>query len=144
MSPDDFGQAIREFFAPMARDPAALAPIVAEALRSDPHAVGEAAYELCTIDLRADAGRLSAPLLAILADGPYQRMIRAQLASVPDRDVVIVPRTRHFVMLDEPRAFLAVLDAFLTAHPREVMRRSDHDDAGDHQRCGLAEDPPPD
>lgn len=118
MSPYDFNQVIREFFEPMARDPAVLAPIVAEALRSDPRTVGDATYELCAIDLRPDAAKLTAPVLAILADGPYQRMIRAQLASVPDHEVVVVPHTRHFVMLDEPRAFFTALDAFLTAHPR--------------------------
>ena len=118
MSAYDFGQTIREFFEPMARDPATLAPIVAEALRSDPRTVGDATYELCAIDLRPDAVKLTAPVLAILADGPYQRMIRTQLASIPDREVVVVPHTRHFVMLDEPRAFFAALDAFLAEHPR--------------------------
>ena len=117
MTTYELGQAMREFFAPMARDPAMVESIVAEAQHSDPHAVGDATYELCATDLRADAAKLTTPVLAVLADGPYQQMIRAQLAPLPDREVVVVPRTRHFVMFDEPRAFFATLDAFLAAHP---------------------------
>jgi pimeloyl-ACP methyl ester carboxylesterase len=118
LSPRDFAQAIRELFAPMARDPAMLAPIVADAIRSDQRAVGDASYELCATDLRPQASRFTAPVLAILADGPYQWLIRSQLAAVPEHVIVVIPRARHFVMLDEPRAFFDALDTFLAAHPR--------------------------
>lgn len=118
LSPPDFAQTIRELFAPMARDPAVLAPIVDEAVRSDQRAVADATYELCVTDARPDVSRITAPVLGILADGPYQWMIRAQLAAVPNHAIVVIPRARHFVMLDEPRAYFAALDAFLAAHGR--------------------------
>ena len=37
-------------------------------------------------------------------------------APVKDHQVVVVPKTRHFVMLDDPDAFYAAIAKFLAAH----------------------------
>jgi pimeloyl-ACP methyl ester carboxylesterase len=55
--------------------------------------------------------------LLVLADGGYQQMYRTMVKSIPDHEIVVIAKTKHFVMLDDPAAFDATLDKFLKAHP---------------------------
>ena len=41
---------------------------------------------------------------------------RRQAQAVPDREVVVVPHTRHFVMLDDVDGFSAAVEQFLAKH----------------------------
>jgi N-formylmaleamate deformylase len=117
MSPQEFGAAIRQFFGTMTSDPSRLEPLLAEIVRSDQRTVGDAFHELFTIDPRPELPRITAPLLAIVADSPYQKFIAEQLAAVPHLEVTAVPHTKHMVMYDDPAGFYRVLDGFLAAHP---------------------------
>ena len=56
-------------------------------------------------------------MLAILADMPTQKRIRALMAPIKNLRIVVIPKTRHFVMQDDPRAFYRVLDELIAAHP---------------------------
>ncbi|MHA3771437.1 alpha/beta fold hydrolase [Verrucomicrobiota bacterium sgz303538] len=96
--------------------------------RSDPKAVGQAFFEMMTIDLRPTVKEIQAPLLLIgataaIAD-PSERKraeenYRLQVASAPRHKVVFAPRARHFIQLDEPEFFIREVEAFLkTAEPR--------------------------
>jgi pimeloyl-ACP methyl ester carboxylesterase len=118
MSAQDFAAATRQFFGTMARDAAQLEPLLAEIQRSDQRAMADAFYELFTTDIRADLPKITAPLLAIVADSPYQKFIAEQLTSVPHHEVVMIPHTRHIVMYDDPTGFHRALDTFLAAHPK--------------------------
>jgi pimeloyl-ACP methyl ester carboxylesterase len=68
-------------------------------------------------DLRDKMKDITAPLLLVLADGGYQQMYRSQIQAVPDHEVVVIARAKHFVMLDEPASFYAAIDKFIAAHP---------------------------
>lgn len=118
MSAEEFATSLRQFFATTARDPARLEPLLAEVVRSDRRAVADAFYELFATDIRPELRKITAPLLAIVADSPYQQFIAEQLADVPHHEVTPIPHTRHLVMIDDPAGFDRVLDGFLAAHPR--------------------------
>jgi pimeloyl-ACP methyl ester carboxylesterase len=77
---------------------------------------------MVTTDLTNEVHDIQAPVLVIAADGGYQKRIREQIASIPDHTMVVVPRSRHFVMFDAPAAFYRAIDEFLAAHPAKPAR----------------------
>ncbi|MBC7978522.1 MAG: alpha/beta hydrolase [Myxococcales bacterium] len=117
MSAADFDDAIRTFFAPMANDPADLAPLLRDIVHSDQRSIADAFYELFATDVRPDLPKIKVPLLAIIADTEDQQPIAAQLAPIAGHETVVLPRTKHMVMLDDAAAFYRAIDAFIAAHP---------------------------
>jgi pimeloyl-ACP methyl ester carboxylesterase len=113
----DFDDAMRAFFAPMANDPADLAPLLRDILHSDQRTMADAFYELFATDVRPDLPKIKSPLLAIIADTEDQQAIAAQLAPITGHQTVVLPRTKHMVMLDDPSAFYRAIDAFIAGHP---------------------------
>jgi pimeloyl-ACP methyl ester carboxylesterase len=97
----------------MAARPQRLAPYLDEISATDRRALGDAIYELATLDLRPQLPDVRAPVLAVLADGVNQDAFRHQAEVVPDHTVVVVPGAGHFVMLDDPPATFAAIDRFL-------------------------------
>jgi pimeloyl-ACP methyl ester carboxylesterase len=115
-SDEQFAQQVREVFGQMSVKPDRLEPVIAEVARSDRRAIGDAVYELSTTNVRAKLERIRAPVLLVLADGALQDEFRSEAARIPRREVVVVPNTGHFVMLDEPARFFAAIDRFLAKH----------------------------
>ena len=113
MSADELAKATRELSGTLANDPKQLEPLLTEILRSDQRTMADAFYELFSTDIRSDLPRIQAPVLAILADGPFQKPIGEQLAPIPHHQVVAIPRTKHIVMYDDPVGFFRALDTFL-------------------------------
>jgi N-formylmaleamate deformylase len=118
-----FEHQMKELFGHMSVKPDRLAPVLAEALRSDRGAIGDAVYELSITGLRDELPRIRAPVLVILADGSLQDDFRRQARPVRGHEVVVIPHTGHFVMFDDPAAFLAVIDDFLIKHRRGARHR---------------------
>ena len=81
------------------------------------------AFLLTEEPVRIDQPRIAAAfgaatLLGAGAGTPAQveartQQYRAQVETIPHHEVVMVPGTRHFVMLDAPEAFLQHVDRFL-------------------------------
>jgi pimeloyl-ACP methyl ester carboxylesterase len=94
-----------------------MAPVIEAVTRSDRRAIGNAIYEMITTDLTDRVKDIVAPVLIIAADGRYQQRIRAQVETIPDHQMIVLPRTHHFVMWDDPDAFFKLMDKFLEAHP---------------------------
>jgi pimeloyl-ACP methyl ester carboxylesterase len=117
-SDEQFARQIKEMFGHMSVKPERLAPLLAEVERSDRRAMGDVVYELSSLAVRDELRRIRAPVLVVLADGALQRDFRRQAGAVRDHEVVVVPGTGHFVMIDDPPAFFAVVDDFLIQHPR--------------------------
>jgi N-formylmaleamate deformylase len=105
-----FARAVRELFGGMFREPARHEAVLAAVARSDRALFADVYLELFTVDIRKLLPQIQIPVLAVLADGPNQALIRRQLAGVKPLSVVVVPRARHFVMLDDPAAFYVALD----------------------------------
>jgi len=115
-SDDAYVQLVHDAFGSMLAKPARLAPYLDDIAASDRGALGDAIYELASIDLRPELPNVRAPVLALLADGGNQDAYRRQAEAVHDHTVVVVPGSGHFVMLDDPSATYAAIDNFLTAH----------------------------
>jgi pimeloyl-ACP methyl ester carboxylesterase len=113
---DELPEQVRAAYSSMTNNPKKLAPIMEAVARSDRQTIGDAIYELVRTNLTDQMNKIRAPLLLVLADGGYQQRYRAQVEAVPDHEVVVIPKTRHFVMVDDPDAFYAAIDKFLAAH----------------------------
>lgn len=122
LTPEQLALQNRMSLAAMIRRPEDVERIAA-AGPSDPGAVAQAVYEMMTTDLRDDVAAIRAPVLLVAA-GELPDMVdadavaaayRAQLAAVPNAELVTIPGARHFVMLDAPEPFHRLLADFLAA-----------------------------
>jgi pimeloyl-ACP methyl ester carboxylesterase len=116
-SDDEFTDGMRAAFTSMTSVPRKLAPVIDAVTHSDRKAIGNAIYEMVTTDLTDHVKDITAPVLIIAADGGYQQRIRAQVVTIPDHAVIVLPHTRHFVMYDDPDGFYRTIDQFLADHP---------------------------
>lgn len=112
-SDEQFGRQVQQLFSSMSAQPARLRTTIAAVARSDRRAMGDAVYEMVTHDLRPELRRIRAPVLVVLADGSFQSEYRAQARAVPDHEVVVLPRTGHFVFVDDPDGFVTAVKRFL-------------------------------
>ena len=122
-SDDEFHDGMRAAFMSMSSTPRKMAPVADAVVRSDRRAIGDAIYEMITTDLTDKVKDITAPVLVIAADGGYQTRIRAQIETIPDHEMIVVPRTRHFVWYDDPEGFYKAFDKFLDDHPAKAEPR---------------------
>ena len=110
-------------------DPKNVEKVAVEANRSDPASVGEAIAEMLQTDLRAEVVKITEPLLVFIPAGALtsdsaldalKARYEAQFHDAPEHKLALVPKARHFVMLDAPDLFFSQLDEFLA---RIVRRR---------------------
>jgi pimeloyl-ACP methyl ester carboxylesterase len=103
----------------MALTPAAQAKVAAWMAKADSRVSGQAMYDDLTTDLRPDMASIATPITLVF---PYsdampkeraQPFYRAQYAKAPHVTLVPVADSGHFVMLDQPQAFAAAVDAFV-------------------------------
>jgi pimeloyl-ACP methyl ester carboxylesterase len=121
-TPAQFAIGNRGFFAAMITDPKDLEKIAALSTKSDPKAVGQAFYEMMTIDLREQVKAIRTPVLLIGATAaipdPDQKKTaeenyRLQVAKISQHRVVFAPKAWHFIQLDEPKFFVQEVESFL-------------------------------
>jgi pimeloyl-ACP methyl ester carboxylesterase len=113
---DELPQKVRAVFSGMTRNQKHIAPFIEQIAKSDRQTIGDTVYELVKMDFTDQVGSITAPVLLVLADGGLQHRYRKQAAAIEDLEIVVVPRTGHFVMLDDPDAFMKTLTAFLAKH----------------------------
>ena len=116
-SDEEFAARARFMYSGMASDPKRLEAISQLAAKSDRRTIGDAIYEMMITNLTDRMPEIRAPALFVLADGGLQQRIRRQVEDVRDKEIVVIPRSRHFVMIDAPKQFLETIDAFLEEHP---------------------------
>lgn len=103
----------------LALKPASRAKVAAWVKQADPRVTGEALYEDMTTDLRPDMAAIATPITLVYpwsAQLPQEKadaFYHAEYAKAPHVTFVPVGDSAHFVMLDQPAAFQAALDAFL-------------------------------
>ncbi|MHB8636647.1 MAG: alpha/beta fold hydrolase [Fimbriimonadaceae bacterium] len=102
--------------------PSNVARVAEEANRSDPHSVGEAIAEMLENDLRPEMANIKQPVLVLVPAGSatseaarnaLRARYEAQFHDVAEHAIVLVPKSRHFVMLDAPEFFWRQVDEFL-------------------------------
>jgi pimeloyl-ACP methyl ester carboxylesterase len=116
-SDEEFAIQAKYMYAGMASDPKKLEAISTLAAKSDRRTIGDAIYEMMITNLVDRMPEIRAPVLFVLADGFFQTRIRKQVEGVKNKEIVVIPRARHFVMIDDPKRFIEEFDAFLEEHP---------------------------
>lgn len=115
----DYAQNVKRFLSGMITKPDDLERIAAEAAKSDQATVGHAFGELFALDLRPDLGKIAIPVTIVASTDPdvpeatFAKAWHAQIDAIPHVDFTLVPGAKHFVMLDQPDAFYALLDKAL-------------------------------
>jgi pimeloyl-ACP methyl ester carboxylesterase len=106
--------------ASLTRKPESRARAVEWAMAADPRVTAQALYEDLTTDMRPELKAITAPVTLVYAwNEQYPRkdqadaFFRAQYAALQRATYVGIGDSAHFVMLDQPEAFRAGLDAFL-------------------------------
>lgn len=87
--------------------------------KADPRVTGEALYEDMTTDLRPELASIRTPITLVYPFGgamtqdKADAFYKAEYAKAPHVFFVPIPDSGHFVMLDQPQAFLKALTQFL-------------------------------
>lgn len=105
----------------MSKDEASRDMITDWGLLSDRTAVARAMYEDLTLDLRPGLAAVRTPILLLHPDnaplgvpaGMMEKIYAAVYAPATTVKTQVVANSQHFIMLDQPAAFAAALDAFL-------------------------------
>jgi pimeloyl-ACP methyl ester carboxylesterase len=103
----------------LALKPDSRTKVIAWFKQADPRVTGEALYEDMTIDLRPDMASIQTPITLVypwsdaLPQEKADAFYHAEYAKAPRVTFVPVADSAHFVMLDQPAAFQAAMDAFL-------------------------------
>lgn len=103
----------------LALKPDSRAKVTAWVEQADPRVSGQAMYEDMTTDLRPDMAAIATPITLVypwseqLPKDRADAFYKAEYAKAPRVSFVPVGDSAHFVMLDQPAAFQAALDAFL-------------------------------
>ena len=118
---DQFVGFMHQFLGQMVNDPANAKLLNDAADRSDQTTVASAFAELLAKDLRPDLAKISVPVVIVAAgEGRESRdkleaAWHAQVDTIPHHDLEIVDGAKHFVMLDKPDAFYALVDKAVSA-----------------------------
>jgi N-formylmaleamate deformylase len=121
---DTFVGFMHQFLASTVSSPDNLKTLDDAAAKSDQATVAEAFGELFGKDLRPDLAKITMPVVVVAAGetsdpsetrDKVEATWRAQVDAIPHHELDIVDGAKHFVMLDKPDAFYALLDKALTA-----------------------------
>jgi len=119
---DELPEQVKTAYSGMVADPARIAPFIDAIAKSDRQTMGDAIFELVKTDLRPQLAQIRAPLLLVLADGGYQNVYRSQVDPIPHHEVLVVPKAKHFVMLDAPDAMATAIDHFVAKQSPQPNR----------------------
>lgn len=115
-------QALEPQMAGMSKDPATRHLIAEWGAVSDRTVVARAMYDDLTLDLRPKLSSIKTPITLLYPDnaplgvpaGMMEKVYPALYAPAASVKTQVVAGSQHFIMLDQPQAFDAALDAFLT------------------------------
>ncbi len=105
--------------AKLALKPDSQTKVTAWVQKSDARVGAQAMYEDLTTDLRGDMGKIATPITLVyptsagLPSAVATPFYKGAYKDAPKVDFVEVPDSAHFVMLDQPEAFLKALTAFV-------------------------------
>jgi pimeloyl-ACP methyl ester carboxylesterase len=105
--------ALRAKFHGMARNRKSLERYLDRITSSDPQTIGDVVFELVKLDITALVPTITSKVLLVLADGGLQGRYKRQAAGLENLEIVVVPRTGHFVMLDDREGFARLLGEFV-------------------------------
>lgn len=119
---EQFTMQNRQFLSMMITDQKDLEKVAELSNKSNPRTMGQAFYEMMTIDLREKVKAIRTGVLLLgatsLVPDPemkkrFEMNYRSQVAAIPRHKVVFAPKARHFIQLDEPEFFIREVESFL-------------------------------
>jgi pimeloyl-ACP methyl ester carboxylesterase len=116
-------EASAKMLANLVTGPDNLAMVSAWSRASDPAAVQNALADDLELDLRPGLATIHTPIVLLYPDnvslgapaGMMDGVYKGAFAPAPSVRPVRIDSSRHFIMLDQPAAFAAQLDAFLAS-----------------------------
>ncbi|MBX7224131.1 MAG: alpha/beta hydrolase [Blastocatellia bacterium] len=110
------------FLKSMIRDQEKIALAAKWGIDSTPKAVGQAMFEMYTIDLREEVAKIQVPTLVMgtwIGLGPQATkesvttVFQTQYAKIKNHKLLISDTARHFIMFDDPEWMFQAIDGFL-------------------------------
>ncbi len=116
-----YAQGERMFVRSLVKSPDGLKAVTAWAVASDKSVVARAMYEDVTTDLRARLQGIKTPVTVLYPWDPmtgmppvaFDNLYGDSFAALPNKTMVRIDGSFHFIMLDQPDKFAAEVDAFL-------------------------------
>lgn len=118
MSDEAFRAQQARAFASLVRTEAARPALIDQSVRSDRDVAAKAIYEVMTRDMRPTLPRIETPITIVYATNGFATEARIgplykSYGAAPNAELIAVPDSYHFVMLDQPERFAAHLREFL-------------------------------
>jgi len=118
---DAYAQGERRFIPTLVKSPEGRKSVINWAIASDKSVVARAMYEDMTTDLRPDLQKIKTPVTMLYpwdasAGFPHEatdKLYDDNFTSLPNKTLVCIDDSFHFIMLDQPEKFAAEVDTFL-------------------------------
>jgi pimeloyl-ACP methyl ester carboxylesterase len=118
---DAYAQGEAQFLPILVKSPEGLKAAIKWAVASDKSVVARALYEDMTTDLRPKLPGIKTPVTMLYPWDPqtgmpqaaFDGMYKENFAPLPNKTMVRIDGSFHFIMLDQPDLFAAQVDAFL-------------------------------
>jgi len=116
-----YAQGERKFLTSLVKSPEGLKAATEWAIASDKAVVARVYYEVMTTDLRPKLSEIKTPVTVLypwdpanrFAQADTDRLYQGSYASLPNKTLVRISNSRHFIMLDQPNVFAANVEKFL-------------------------------
>lgn len=118
---DAFAESEKGFLRSLVKSPEGLKSATKWAAASDKSVVARALYEDMTTDLRPKLHEIKTPVTVLypwdsltgMPQAAFDGLYRENFAALPNKKMVRIDGSFHFIMLDQPDAFAAQVDTFL-------------------------------
>lgn len=118
---DAYAQGERAFLPSLVKSPEGLKAATKWAIESDKSVVARSLYEVMTTDLRPKLKEIKTPVTMLypfdssagMGQDVVDGMYRDNFLALPNKTLVRIDDSRHFIMLDQPDAFAKQVDLFL-------------------------------
>jgi pimeloyl-ACP methyl ester carboxylesterase len=118
---DVYAQGEKDFLRSLVKSPEGLKAATQWAVASDKSVVARALYEVLTTDIRPRLHEIKTPVTMLypwdastgIPQATVDGLYRESFAPLPNKTVVRIDGSFHFIMLDQADAFMAKVDAFL-------------------------------
>jgi len=118
---DAYAQGERQFLPTLVKSPEGRKLAIDWAITSDKSVVARAMYEDMTTDIRSDLSKIKTPVTVLYpwdasTRFPHEatdKLYRDNFTPLPNKTLVCIDDSYHFIMLDQPEKFAAQVEIFL-------------------------------
>lgn len=118
---EEFAKSETTFLPSLVKSPAGREQAIKWAVASDKSVVARAMYEVMTTDIRPQLAKIKAPVTVLypwdsssgFPQAGTDRLYQENFAALPDKKIIRIDDSFHFIMLDQPERFADEVDKFL-------------------------------